>query len=164
MADFSYFDQFNEMEVDLTPYLESLSTPDYKYTLSNIQPIKTTIKNLFTKQEIILDYKKNIDAIIRYDINGDEFMENVAYKKLGSAEYWWVVAVFNDIREPFKQWPMTQQQIIDMAKNLYNTEMAFSYETYLTFITEHNDLKRQIILPKYETLKDIIWKYREAIK
>lgn len=163
MADFSYFDQFEEMEVDLAPYLNNMSTNTYTYTLSNIQPIKTTLKNLFNLKEIIIDYKTNIDFILSYNVDNDEFMETVAYKIYGSVEYWWVIAVFNDIINPFKQWPMTQTQLTDLAKSLYNTEKKYSYTTYLDFLTKENDAKRNIILPNNETLRDIIWKYRQAI-
>ena len=163
MAQFSYFDQFNNIDIDLTRYLNYLSTPSFKYTFSNMQPVKTTLQNLFTKYEIIVDYKLNLDFFLQYHIDNDEFIETVANKAYGMPEYWWIIALFNNITEPFKQWPLTQSQLITMATHLYQTYGDYDYQTYINFITEENDKKRSITIPKNETVKQIVLKYRQAI-
>jgi hypothetical protein len=162
MADFSYFDQFTDIEIDLTSYLKSIPTTG-SYTFNNKQPVVTTIKNLFTKYEIVFDYKKNIDLILDYKIKDDEFIETVSYNIYGSPEYWWIIALFNDIQNPFRDWPLSQPEVIQIATNLFNTERKYSYNTYLNFVSSRNESKRDIIIPKSDTLKDIIWKYRQVI-
>lgn len=167
--DFSYFDQFGNIEIDLTGYLANLNTcftsptSGFVYSFSNNQPVITTVSNLFTKYDIIFDYTKNIELILRYDIRDNEFPETVSFKTYGSTDYWWIVYVFNNITEPFKQWPFTQNQIVNLANKLYNEERLYSYQTYLDYLIEINEEKRHIILPKPDTVKDIIWKYRQAI-
>lgn len=162
MADFSYFDQYADIEIDLTSYLTSIPTTG-SFTFNNIQPVVTNVKNLFTKYEILFEYKKNVDLILSYKVQDNEFIENVSYNVYGSPEYWWIVVVFNNIKEPFKDWPLTQDQIISIATKLYNNERKYKYDTYFQFISERNEIKRNIILPKNDVLKDIIWKYRQAI-
>ena len=162
MANFSYFDQFQDMEIDLTLYLKSIPTTA-SYTFNNSQPIKTTIKNLFTKFDIVFDYKNNINLIQSYEIKDNEFIETVAYNVYQDTDFWWIVALFNNIQNPFIDWPLSQSQIIDIAKAKYATERKYSYLTYLNFLTEINDKKRILILPNNDTISDIIWRYRQAI-
>lgn len=161
MADFSYFDQFQDIEIDLTSYLKSI--PVSKYSFNNKQPVITTVKNLFTKFDITVDYKNNIDLISKYIIKDNEFIETVSYNIYESTEYWWIITLFNNIRNPFSDWPLSQDQLISIAKKLYEQERKYSFYTYLDFLTEENELKREIIVPNHDTVKDIIWKYRQAI-
>lgn len=163
MADFSYLDQFLDMEIDLTEYLKSIPTTGEKYILSNKQPVVTSVKNLFTKFDVVYNYKNNIDVISKYTINDGDFIETVSHKIYGNVQYWWIIAIFNDIKDPFKDWPLSQQQVINISKFLYDNERKYSYNTYLNFIFEENEKKREIIVPNVDTLKDIIWLYRQAI-
>jgi hypothetical protein len=163
MADFSYLDQFLDMEIDLTGYLLSIPTTGEKYILSNKQPVITTVKNLFTKFDIVYNYKNNINAITTYTINDGDFIEAVSHKIYGNVQYWWVIAIFNDIKEPFKDWPLSQEQVITISKYLFDNEKKYSYTTYLNFIFEKNETKRKIIVPNIDTLKEIIWQFRQAI-
>lgn len=167
MAEFSYFDQFTDIEIDLTNYLDTINdvndiTSD-QYTFTNKQPIKTTVKNLFNKFEVIFDYKNNIEVITRYEVKDNETMEIVAYDFYGDVNLWWIVAIFNNIRDPYNDWPLTQSQVIEVVDRLYTTEQKFPYNTYARMVHEKNEEKRNIILPKKQTVKDVIWKYREAI-
>jgi len=168
MGEFSYFDQLKDTKIDLTYMLNKISLDnnlDYnnRYVFSNIQPIITTIKDLFSSYDVIFEYKNNIDIITKYTVNENELPFNVSYKVYGSAEYWWVVVLFNGITDPFSNWPLTQGQIINIAKNMYENESKYKYETYVTMLHEKNEENRNIILPKKQTLKDIIWRYREII-
>ena len=163
MADFSYFDQFGTMEIDLTSYLQSVTISGSNYTFSNIQPVVTTITNLFSKYDIVFDYKKNVDLILNYQIQDNEFIETVSYNTYGSTDYWWIVALFNNIYEPFNDWPLSHSEVVQVATNLYNNERKFTYSTYFNFVSANNDLKRNIILPKNDVVNDIIWDYRQAI-
>lgn len=167
MAEFSYFDQFKDVEIDLTSYLNKLTTDNdlryNQYTFNNKQPIVTNVTNLFSKYDIIFDYKSNLDVITRYTVKDNEFIENVSQETYGDMSFWWIVCLFNDIKDPYRDWPLSQKQIVDLATRLYNTERKFSYDTYVEFIHTKNEEKRNLILPIRVALKDIIWKYREAI-
>ena len=163
MADFSYFDQFQDIQIDLTDYLLSIPITGEKYILSNKQPVITTVKNLFTKFEIVYNYKNNIDAISSYTVEDGDFIETVAYKVYGDVQYWWVIAIFNNIKEPFKDWPLSQAEVITISNFLYEHERKYSYNTYLNFVFETNEKKRKITVPNVDTLKNVIWEYRQAI-
>lgn len=161
--EFSYFDQFTNIEIDLTSYLTNLSSSGNTYTFNNIQPVKTTVTNLFTKYDVVFDYKDNLEVIIRYDVKDDELVETVSYNVYGTVDLWWIVLVFNNIKEPWKEWPLSQSELIAKVTNMYETEAKYSYQTYYDYLTKINDERKQIILPKPDTVKEIIWKYRQAI-
>jgi hypothetical protein len=167
--EFSYFDQFKDIEIDLTSYLSYYSTltnpsgTGINYTFSNIQPVKTTVSNLFTKYDIIFDYTKNIELIIQYEIKENQQVEMVSYDVYGTIDFWWLVYVFNDIKEPFTQWPLTQDEMIKKAQYMYETEAKYTYQIYYDNLISTNNERKQIILPKPDTVKEIVWKYRQAI-
>ena len=166
--DFSYFDQFQDIEIDLTSYLNNmtvstLASSGTNYLFSNKQPVVTTIKNLFTKYDIIFDYRRNIELILNYTIKDNENIEIVSNNVYGDIQYWWIIALFNDIKNPFTDWPLASNHIKLICSNLYDNERKYSYDTYMQHLNAINDDKKQIIVPKADTLKNIIWKYRQAI-
>lgn len=166
MSEFTYFDQFLDMEIDLTDYLKKMSTATsatYQYNFSNMQPVKTTVKNLFTKYEIVADFKKNIDLIVYHDVKEGETIEQVSFVNYETTEYWWLVAIFNEITNPFLQWPLNQQQLNSAVDLLYNEEGIYNRMTYFNMLFEKNELRRQLIIPRPFVVNEIIWKYREAI-
>lgn len=167
MSEFSFFDQYQDMEIDLTDYLkkvsESSSATDYQYNFSNMQPVKVAIKNLFTKYEIITDFKKNVDLLIYYNVQDNETIEQVSYNNYETTEYWWLIALFNNITNIFLEWPMNQDQLNAAVDLLYNEEGKYNRMTYFNMLFEKNELRRELIIPKSFVINEIIWKYREAI-
>lgn len=162
--DFSYFDQYLDTEIDLTDYLTKLSTIGGEtYAFNNLQPVKVSVKNLFTHYQIIFDYKRNVELIIRYDVKDNESIELVSYNTYGSVEYWWIVALFNDIKNPFTDWPLSINNLKALALNLYEKEGKYSFDTYIQYLNGLNDERKKLTLPKPDTLKEIIWKYRQEI-
>ena len=56
--EYTYFNSFSDVTIDLTPYLASIQTEtgiDYKF--SNIQPVKIPMVNFFDHTEIIRSSK-----------------------------------------------------------------------------------------------------------
>lgn len=160
---FSYFDQFTDIEIDLTDYLENISSSGSKYTMSNRQPVKTIIKNLFIKYTLDIKFKNNINLINRYEIPEGEMPEAVSYKVYDTVDFWWLVLVFNEIENPLKDWPLSQEQINSLADSYSEQEGKYTRQTYYDMLFERNETKRHIILPRIEVLNDIIWSYQQKI-
>lgn len=163
MPDFSYFDQFTDVTVDLTKYLQNMSVSGYDYRLGDMQPVVIPIKNLFTHYNVAIEYTKNIDAILHYTISEGESVDLTSWNNYNTTEYWWIIYVFNGIRNPWYEWPFTQEQLNQIAKLLYEEEGKYSYSTYYKFLHEDNEIKRNIIIPKDYIIRDFIWSYREQI-
>jgi hypothetical protein len=163
MADFSYFDQFQDQTVDLTEYLKNLSVSGYNYRFGSMQPVVTTLKNLFIHYEVVLEFKKNLDAIIHYIIPEDYSIDKISYDLYGTTDYWWIIYVFNNIKNPWLEWPFCQEQLTTLTDLLYNEEGKYSRPTYYKFLHEENEIKKNIIVLKEYALRDFIWSYRQQI-
>ncbi|NCP97763.1 hypothetical protein GW796_05920 [archaeon] len=161
---FSFFDQFPDIEIDLTDYLESLSTTSgTSYIMSNRQPVKTTIKNMFIKYQLDDKYKNDINLINRYEILEGELPDMVSYKNFNTVDFWWLILVFNNITDPLSEWPLSQEQLNTLSDLYFEEEGLYSRNTYYDMLFESNELKRYIILPRTQTLNDIIWAYQQKI-
>jgi hypothetical protein len=68
--------------------------------------------------------KKQLDSIpvIRVRIGGFERFDQLAFKHLGSGEYWWVIALMNDISWAFAATP---GQVIKIPVNVEDVLRLF---------------------------------------
>jgi len=160
---FSYFDQFKEMELDLSKFLERFSKDEYELKFSNLQPVKTTVKNIFEQYRILDRYKTDASSFTKYSIQNNEFLEYISYKFYDTVDFWWIIAAFNNIKNPFYDMPLSEEQLIEYAKILEDREGKYPKNVYHKLLSEDNELKRQIMIPRKEFIADIIWNYREAI-
>jgi len=160
---FSYFDQFKEMELDLSRFLETFSKEEYELKFSNLQPVKVNIKNIFEQYRILDRYKIDGSSFTRYSIQNNEFLEYISYKFYDTVDFWWIIAAFNDIRNPFFDMPLSEDQIIQYAETLEDREGKYPKDIYYKLLSEDNETKRQILVPRKRFIADIIWNYREAM-
>lgn len=163
-TEFSYFDQFSTIEIDLTQYLMNVSpSSSYVYSFSNMQPVKININNLFSKSEIPTKYKTDVNAVIQYSISDNETPYMVSYKYYDKPDFWWLIYAFNDIVNPWKDWPMTNEQLNTSANLLFDEESLYSLSIYKQYLFEENEKKRKIIIPRNAYLPEIIWEYRNSV-
>jgi uncharacterized ubiquitin-like protein YukD len=160
---FDYFDQFSDFEIDLTKYLEYYSTSDYTLKFSNLQPTKTTIKNLFDTFAVTIDYAKNRFSLFEYEILEGELPSYVSYKNFNTNEFWWLIFLLNNIKNPFTEWPLTQVQLNEYTEMLYRDQGKYSKEFYYQYLFTENEKKRVIKLPYQTQLIDVISQFRKAI-
>ena len=161
---FHYFDQFLDVEVDLKPYQNYMLKFDKKFQFSNWQPLKTKLKNLFYQHQIINNYARNKTFFIRYQVKDYETMEYVAYKFYEDVEFWWVIAVFNNIKNPFNDWILTNEQLQMIALWLTEKEGKYPYEVYYKLLFERNEEKRNIIILRPEELNNLVWEFIQKIR
>lgn len=149
---YSYFDQFNDYTVNLTEYLTR-----FNIEFSNKQPIVVTMKNIFERIKIIDEFKLNATFFTKYTISDDEQIYNTAFNTYGSTDYWWVIAIFNDIKNPFFDWVLTAEQLNNLAYKLSTTEKKYSKDTYYELLFVANEAKRNITLPTIAVLPTIMY-------
>jgi len=161
MAEFSYFDQYLDVEVDFTSYLKSISDT---YTFTNIQPIKAKLKNMFTKIDIISKFENDIINFDFYTIVENERPESVAYKIYGNVDYFWIIFIFNNIKNVFTQWPLTEQQLYTLSMKMFETEGIYTQTTYYQLLFEQNEKRRQIKLIKSLYIGEVITAFRNEFE
>lgn len=160
---FSYFDQFKEMEIDLSKFLQNFSDDKYELKFSNLQPVKVKVKNLFEQHRILDRYKRDGASFFNYNIENNELIENISNKFYGTIDYWWIIVLFNDIKNPFYELPLSEDQVISFSEILQDREGKYPKDVYYKLISETNELRRKINIPKETVIADIIWRFREAI-
>lgn len=160
---FSYFDQFKEMEIDLSKFLKNFTDKKYEFKFSNLQPVKVTIKNLFEQYRVLDRYKRDAASFITYNVQDNQLIEQISYKFYNTIDYWWVIAVFNDIKNPFYDMPLSEDQLVDFSKTLTTREGKYPQNVYYKLMFEANEERRKINIPKEGYIADMIWEFREAI-
>ncbi len=123
--------------------------PDFEYISrineksSNKDYIK--VKNIFRRALIREDLFTDFMAFTKYQIEGDERPDTVAYKTYGDEDLDWVVLASNNIINVRNEWPMTQWNfekfIIEKYGSVENSLQEKHYET-----TEVKDSKGKIFV------------------
>lgn len=101
------------MQAYLNKFPKLFYTKDFKTTVAT---------NLLVR---IATIKGNIDPAAiyyQYDIQEGDTPEIIAHKYYGDSGYHWVVMLFNDIYDPFYDWPMTYQQFMLYINNKYGSQ------------------------------------------
>ena len=89
----------------------------------NYDPIGTkdtkTIKDILTRVRVKGAIKKDHSMFEKYDIKDGETPESVAYAKYGASSLHWIVLMFNDIIDPFYDWPLSTRNFEAYVRDKY---------------------------------------------
>lgn len=161
---FNYMDQLLDTEVDLTEYLKNFSDDNYTLEFRNDQPVIATIKNLFEQSTFTKDFKEADGfSFSNYLVEEEELIEDVSLNFYGSIDYWWIIAIFNDITNPMNQWPISERELQYISAELQSKENKYSAETYYNLLFDMNERKRNIRILRPDHLLDVIKDLREFI-
>lgn len=160
---FNWMDQFSQMEVDLTPYLANFSTDSYRFSFSNTQPVVTTLTNLFDVYRINLDIAANDSNFSPYTIVDGDRPDNLSYRNYKTVEFWWLILLVNGMKDPFRDWPLTQDQLNVLVDSRYADEGLYTWQTYYDMLFVANEARREIMLPTQSAVYDIIYQFRKAV-
>ena len=151
MAKVNFLDQFQDTEIDLSPLFT-----DYGIDFTNDQLTKIKIKNIF--EVVKLDFKtfKNSKVFQTYVIQDNDTPEDIAKKFYGSVEYWWIVLISNNIKQPFTEWLLTETQLYDISKFLSLNQGRYSLDGYFNILNHQNEQKRTIKLLKKVYMTDLL--------
>lgn len=132
------------------PYFRNI--PDFEYVNRTEEGKNLTdftkVKNLFKKGKFREDIYQELTTFEKYQIQGDDRPDNVAFELYGDATLDWVVLMTNNILNIQTEWPMKQADF-----NEYLLEKYGSYDTLYTDIHhyESNEVKDSqgiVIYPK----------------
>lgn len=160
---FDFFDQFKDMEIDLTKFLKEMSAEDYELKFSNIQPVKIKIKNLFEQYRIVDKIKSQGAAFETYSILEGEKPEDISQKFYDTIDFWWLILMFNNIKNPFFDMPLSEEQVIQLAATLYTEEGKYPKQVYYRLIFHENEKKRNIIIPRKPYVANIVFEFRKQL-
>lgn len=161
---FSYLDQFRDVHIDLSPYIDSINTfTNVPYTFTNKQPVKTTLRNIFTKTNITLEFKNKYSAFEPYLLVQYDTIEAVAFDYYNTTDYWWIIALFNNIKNTYTDWLLMDVEISLIADFYFKHETKYTRDVYYNLINELNDKRRQLLLLRPEYATELVLKFRNEV-
>ena len=78
-----------------------------------------TIKDILTRVKVKDSIKNDHAVFEKYDIKDGETPESVANAVYGSPELHWVILMFNNITNPFFEWPLSSRVFEKYIQNKY---------------------------------------------
>lgn len=79
------------------------------------------VTNLLTRVDVIKNVLDNASLFYKYDIREGDTPEIIASKYYGDPELHWVVLLFNEVYDPFFDWPLTYLQFEEFIKEKYGS-------------------------------------------
>lgn len=134
---------------------------DYFNILKDITLDDIPLKDIFSRYNI---FNETNNYFIYKIKDGDDLL-SISNDFYGTKRFWWIVALYNDIIDPFYDMPLTENELRDYV-NKYLDEEAESGETfnelYQSF-KEENDLKREIKILNPDLLQNIMKQFKNEI-
>ncbi len=117
-----------------TPYFRQV--PDFEY-VSRLPNAKISdyirVKNLFKRGKLAEDIFPNLNFFTKYEVEGDDRPDNVAYKVYDDSTLDWVVLLSNNYTNIQSEWPLLQNDFDRYLLDKYGTyeklNSAHHYET-----------------------------------
>ena len=122
--------------------------PDFEYVSrlpdANISDY-ISVKNLFKKGALREDIFQDLSFFTKYQVEGDDRPDNVAFKLYNDSSLDWLVLAANNVVNVKTEWPMTQleydQYLLDKYGTYEKINEVHHYET-----TEHRNSRNIIIV------------------
>lgn len=153
--------------------------PVVQYKFADSSPIVLThILRRFKFRDQIKNMISEWDV---YHIQENETPELVSYKFYGDVNYHWVILLFNDILDPFTDWPMNQESLAKYSFKRYGNPTDIHHwekngkavpantiganaVTNIEFSEMVNEFNRKIRVPKTKHLKEITVELENILK
>ena len=94
--------------------------PKIYYTLSNNSTSLDTITNITSRFAFQESLKKNSSVFYQYIIQDGDKPEILAHKYYGNSEYHWVILLFNNLIDPYFDWPLDSTSFNDWVNAKYS--------------------------------------------
>ena len=124
--------------------------PDFEY-VSRLPNAKIgdyiTVKNLFKRGKLADDIFQDLTVFTKYEIEGDDRPDNVAFKLYNNSNLDWIVLLSNNIINIQSEWPMPQRDfdryLLDKYETYEKLNDVHHYET-----TEVKNLVDAVVVPE----------------
>lgn len=82
--------------------------------------------------EVIEKVKQNTSVFVKYRIRDNQKAEDIAYKAYGDANLYWIVFLFNNIRNPYYDWPLPEEELLTFIVDKYGEGNLYTVHHYET--------------------------------
>jgi hypothetical protein len=115
----------------------------------NIAGKESIVKDILRRVVFLSEHKTYTDMYEPYTIIDGETPQSVAAAKYGSSFYHWVILLFNEIHNPYFDWPL---DIVNLEKLCADT-----YGESTMYMVRHYELNDIIVGQISEFNKDVTW-------
>lgn len=128
------------------------------YLTEKIEYDGKLVTDIFKKFIYIDNFKNDIKFYLEYYIKEGDTPEMVAYRFYGSTDWWWVICTYNEIMDPFYDWPLTYDEIESLTKKIVIDWLSNPsvYNEKLTSLLTENETKKKIKILKPEYLPQLV--------
>jgi len=106
----SYFNQFPKI------YYDAVGDGNYKL-----------VTNLLRRVQVKEGLKESGALFDLYDIEGEDTPESVAERFYGDQQYYWIILLFNNIKDRYYDWPLSQTQFETYVNDKYDNVNAIHH-------------------------------------
>ena len=99
----SYFENFPKI------YYDAVGKGNYKL-----------VTNLLRRVQIKEGLKETAALFDLYDIQGEDTPESVSEQYYGDQKYYWIILLFNNVKDRFYDWPMSSVQFEAYINDKYS--------------------------------------------
>jgi Base plate wedge protein 53 len=104
----------------LTQYGD-LENPDSNY--------KVVLTNIMTRSGFLREVMENTSLFYEYQVKDGETPEIIAHKLYGDVGRFWIILLFNDLSNPYYDFPLVQEQLNKYIENKYSMSLASAQAT-----------------------------------
>lgn len=87
------------------------------------------VKDILVRCAFMSEYKPYTDLYSKITIDDGESVQSLANRVYGASTYHWVILMFNELHNPYYEWPMSQDELESYVLNKYG-QWAYTVKQY----------------------------------
>ncbi len=103
--------------------------PKFEYTQNGKTGI---ITDILRRSSFISEYKPYTDLYSSYTVLEGETPQSLAYRYYGAATYHWIILMFNELHNPYFEWPVDSLTLKNICIDKYSELYMYMVKHYET--------------------------------
>ena len=91
------------------------------------------VTNLLRRVQIKEGLRESGALFDLYEVSGEETPESVSEQYYGDQKYYWIILLFNNVKDRFYDWPLTQDQFEKINKFFEDIRTNIEGDTFEKF-------------------------------
>jgi hypothetical protein len=108
-------------------YFENVPAVEYPSFESNTSNVLLT--NILTRSGFLREVTENTAMFYEYQVKDGETPEVIAHKLYGDVKRFWIVLLFNNLSNPYYDFPLVTEQLDKLIENKYAMSLATAQST-----------------------------------
>lgn len=102
-------------------YFENFPKLVYSFGINTLN--KQVVTDILSRSNFLREVANNADIAYEYQVKDSDTPEIIAHKIYGDPYRSWIVLLFNNIINPYYDWPMKNEVLESYIENKYNTSV-----------------------------------------